>query len=57
MVLQLDLLAPGAVVVGDNIRAPGAPDYKEFLLTGEGSKLFKTEVHSLHVELLGLRPF
>ena len=57
MVLQLDLLAPGAVVVGDNIRAPGAPDDKEFLLTGEGSKLFKTEVHSLHVELLGLRPF
>ena len=33
-------------VVGDNIRSPGAPDYKKYLLEGEGSKLFSTEARS-----------
>eukprot|EP00435_Cladocopium_sp_Y103_P072005 s192_g39.t1 len=50
LALQMDLLAPGCVVVADNILAPGAPDYKEYMLTGEGSKIFQTEVHRLHVE-------
>ena len=30
-------------MVGDNIRSPGAPDYKKYLLEGEGKKLFSTE--------------
>lgn len=50
LALEMDLLAPGCVVVADNILAPGAPDYKEYMLTGEGSQIFQTEVHRLHVE-------
>lgn len=31
----------------------GSQDYKEYMLTGEGSQIFQTEVHRLHVESLG----
>lgn len=50
------VLAKGCVVVGDNIRSPGAPDYKKYLLEGDGSKLFGTEVHRTHVEYWRLFP-
>ncbi|CAE7540448.1 COMT [Symbiodinium microadriaticum] len=50
------VLAKGCVVVGDNIRSPGAPDYKKYLLEGDGSKLFSTEVHRTHVEYWRLFP-
>mmetsp|Transcript_5672 Transcript_5672/g.10154 ORF Transcript_5672/g.10154 Transcript_5672/m.10154 type:complete len:291 (+) Transcript_5672:81-953(+) len=56
LALQLDLLAPGCVVVGDNIRSPGAPDFKQYLLEGEGKELFTTEVHATHVEYWPLFP-
>lgn len=49
LALELQILAKGCVVVGDNILYPGSPDYKEYMLS-EGRKLFKTEVHSTHLE-------
>ena len=42
LALELQILAKGCVVVGDNILYPGSPDYKEYMLS-EGRKLFKTE--------------
>lgn len=50
LALELQILAKGCVVVGDNILYPGSPDYKEYMLSDEGRKLFKTEVHSTHLE-------
>ena len=49
--LQEGLLRTGAVVVGDNIVFPGAPDYREFVNT---SPLFKTVEHVSNVEYLSL---
>ena len=44
LALELQILAKGCVVVGDNILYPGSPDYKAYMLSDEGHKLFKTEV-------------
>jgi len=35
-ILEQDWLHPGSVVVADNVRRPGAPDYREFMHTDEG---------------------
>ncbi|CAE7333039.1 COMT [Symbiodinium pilosum] len=56
LAVESGILAKGCVVVGDNIRSPGAPDYKKYLLEGEGKKLFSTEVHKTHVEYWPLWP-
>lgn len=50
LALQLNLLRPGSVVVADNVVCPGAPDYKEWILNGEGKKKFDTRVHETFVE-------
>jgi len=44
LAIDLGVLAPGAMVVADNVLTPGAPDYKEWILSDEGKKLFTTEV-------------
>eukprot|EP00438_Fugacium_kawagutii_P012678 Skav207520 [mRNA] locus=scaffold907:222356:223637:+ [translate_table: standard] len=48
--VDLQILAPGCVVVGDNVVFPGAPDYREYMLSGEGSKLFKTQATAKRVK-------
>jgi len=50
LALSLGVLPKGAVVIADNVLTPGAPDYKEWMLHGEGKKFFKTVVHDTFVE-------
>jgi len=50
LALEMDLIAKNCVVVADNILFPGVPDYKEYMSSGEGSKLFETKIHRQHVE-------
>ena len=54
--LEMGLLAPGATVVADNVRTPGAPDYKQWMLEGEGAKLFDTVVHETFLEYSESKP-
>ena len=48
-ILRERWLRPGAVVVADNVKVPGAPEYHAFMKANEG-KLFRTREHSTHVE-------
>ena len=47
--LETGLLSKGAVVVADNIKFPGAPDYLEYMQENEGV-VWKTEHHETVVE-------
>ncbi len=49
LVLRERWLRPGAVVVADNVKVPGAPEYHAFMRSSEGT-LFRTREHSTHVE-------
>jgi catechol O-methyltransferase len=42
-------LHPGAVVVADNVRIPGAPKYREYMSQQQG-KLWNTVEHKAHLE-------
>uniref|UniRef100_A0A0G4G766 catechol O-methyltransferase n=1 Tax=Chromera velia CCMP2878 TaxID=1169474 RepID=A0A0G4G766_9ALVE len=48
--LENDLLKSGAVVVGDNLIWPGAPDFKKFVV--DRTDLFETEIREGKVEYL-----
>jgi catechol O-methyltransferase len=52
-ILDQDWLHTGSVVVADNIRQPGAPDYREFMRTKEG-RTWRTSEHETHVEYQSL---
>jgi catechol O-methyltransferase len=52
-ILDRGWLHPGSVVVADNIRRPGAPDYREFMRTDEG-RGWRTTEHETHVEYQSL---
>jgi catechol O-methyltransferase len=49
LILREGWLRPGAVVVADNVKVPGAPEYHAFMNANEGT-LFRTRVHSTHLE-------
>ena len=49
LILRERWLRPGAVVVADNVKIPGAPEYHAFMKANEGT-LFRTREHSTHVE-------
>ena len=49
IILRERWLRPGSVVVADNVKIPGAPEYHAFMKANEG-KLFRTREHSTHVE-------
>lgn len=49
LILRERWLRPGAVVVADNVKVPGAPRYHAFMRANEG-KIFRTREHSTHVE-------
>jgi catechol O-methyltransferase len=49
LILREQWLRPGAVVVADNVKVPGAPEYHAFMKANEGA-LFRTREHSTHVE-------
>jgi catechol O-methyltransferase len=42
-------LRPGAIVVADNVRWPGAPEYRAYMKDQEGTS-FRTTEHDTHVE-------
>jgi catechol O-methyltransferase len=48
-ILDQGWLHPGSMVVADNIRQPGVPDYREFMQREEG-RGWRTSEHATHVE-------
>jgi catechol O-methyltransferase len=48
-ILQERWLRPAAIVVADNVRVPGAPEYRAYMRQNEG-KLWRTVEHETHVE-------
>jgi catechol O-methyltransferase len=49
LILQESWLRPGALVVADNIKVPGAPEYHAYMRQSEGV-LWRTIEHQTHVE-------
>ncbi|HKQ98172.1 MAG TPA: O-methyltransferase [Candidatus Polarisedimenticolia bacterium] len=49
LILEQAWLRPGAIVVADNIKFPGAPEYRAYM-TGEEGKRWHTTEHETHVE-------
>ncbi|HTM84930.1 MAG TPA: O-methyltransferase [Mycobacterium sp.] len=52
-ILDRGWLRPGAVVVADNVKVPGAPRYREYMRQQQGSRWDTTE-HRTHVEYQSL---
>jgi catechol O-methyltransferase len=48
-ILERGWLRPGAVVVADNVKFPGAPGYRDYMREHEGG-LWRTTEHETHVE-------
>ncbi|MEV6280378.1 class I SAM-dependent methyltransferase [Nocardia sp. NPDC051832] len=48
-ILEAGWLHPGSVVVADNVKIPGAPDYRRFMRDHEGTS-WRTVEHNTHVE-------
>ena len=53
LILSRGWLHPGSVVVADNIRIPGAPDYRAYMRAEEG-RSWRTVEHRTHVEYQSL---
>lgn len=49
LILEEGWLRPGALVVADNIKFPGAPEYRAYMSENEG-RLWRTTEHETHVE-------
>lgn len=49
LILEQRWLHPGTLVVADNIKFPGAPDYRRYMIENEG-KRWRTVEHEAHVE-------
>ena len=52
-ILEERWLHPGSVVVADNVRFPGAPEYRAYLQAQQG-KTWRTTEHGTHVEYQSL---
>jgi catechol O-methyltransferase len=52
-ILEQRWLHPGAIVVADNVKMPGAPKYREYMRTRQGT-LWNTTEHKTHVEYQSL---
>jgi catechol O-methyltransferase len=52
-ILEQRWLHPGSIVVADNIKFPGAPDYRAYMQAAEG-KGWRTREHDTHVEYQSL---
>ena len=48
-IVEVGWLHPGSVVVADNVKFPGVPDYREFMQESEGRD-WRTVEHETHVE-------
>lgn len=49
LILRRGWLRPGALVVADNVKFPGAPEYRSYMAKNEG-ELWRTVEHETHVE-------
>lgn len=49
LILQAGWLRPGGLVVADNVKFPGAPEYRAYMGRNEG-RLWRTVEHETHVE-------
>jgi catechol O-methyltransferase len=49
LIMQEDWLRAGGLVVADNVKFPGAPEYRAYMIQNEG-KLWRTIEHETHVE-------
>ncbi len=49
LILREGWLRPGAVVVADNVKFPGAPEYRAYMKEHEGTR-WRTKEHDAHVE-------
>jgi catechol O-methyltransferase len=49
LMLREGWLRPGALVVADNVKVPGAPEYRAYMTQSQG-KLWRTVEHETHVE-------
>lgn len=49
LILRERWLRPAAILVADNVKVPGAPEYHAFMRANEG-KLFRTREHATHLE-------
>jgi catechol O-methyltransferase len=49
LILDQGWLRPGALVVGDNIKFPGAPEYRAYMHENEG-KRWRSKEHETHAE-------
>ena len=49
LIMREGWLRPGAVVVADNVKVPGAPEYRAYMVQNEGT-LWRTIEHETHVE-------
>ncbi|MFE3260451.1 O-methyltransferase [Nocardia sp. NPDC059091] len=52
-ILAAGWLYPGSIVVADNMRVPGAPDYLQYMREAEG-KTWRTVEHDTHIEYQSL---
>jgi catechol O-methyltransferase len=53
LLLERGWLHPGSVLVADNVKFPGAPDYHSFMTENEG-QTWRTTEHKTHVEYQSL---
>lgn len=53
LILDQHWLRPGAIVVADNVKFPGAPEYRAFMKESEGTR-FRTTEHDTHLEYQSL---
>ena len=53
LIMQEGWLRPGALVVADNVKVPGAPEYHAYMSQNEGT-LWRTIEHQTHVEYQSL---
>ena len=49
LILREEWLRPGALVVADNVKVPGAPEYRAYMVRNQGT-LWRTIEHETHVE-------
>jgi catechol O-methyltransferase len=54
-ILEAGWLHKGSVVVADNVRFPGAPEYRAYMESEEG-KSWRTQAHEAHVEYQTMIP-
>ena len=55
LILEKGWLHPGSIVVADNIRVPGAPEYRAYMKKQEG-KLWRSKEHKTFAEYQSIIP-